>query len=65
MGKVYFNDYEFRNNVEVYFYLVSIVKLFIVILVVEYVDSILNLEIIIFYKLKGDSVFYMVEDDIW
>lgn len=63
-GKVYFNDYEFRNNAEAYFYPASTVKLPITILAAEYVDSISNLEITTTYKLKGDSVFHTVEDDI-
>jgi hypothetical protein len=63
-GKVYFVDFDFRSNPEAYFYPASTVKLPIAILAAEYMDSISNLEITTSYKIKGDSVFQSVENDI-
>ncbi|MEZ4859602.1 MAG: serine hydrolase [Flavobacteriaceae bacterium] len=63
-GKVSFTDYDFRNSLENYFYPASTVKLPIAILAAEYVDSISSLSIASLYKIKGDSVFHTIEDDI-
>ena len=63
-GKVYFVDYDFRNNPDAYFYPASTVKLPVAILAAEYLDSISSVGITTSYKIKGDSVLHTVEDDI-